>query len=247
MVEDNKLSKYLISIFFFVLFLLVIIGSIRFNILFNSIKYNLGDYIYGYLGNLLLIGFFASLFFFFFLFFLLRTTKIKNRISISLTFSLITFVLILGIILIPELLGVKEINLNLNPSPFSGEITCNNVDGGVIVIGSKVSCNIETTIKFDYVNLTLTKINSSQTSLILDASNNYSFIMPPDIKRISFELMNNSLKYAVSTSWNYNFKTYDEYESNLPLFLAAFLSLILLAFLTVPQIVLNFKKLFNKQ
>jgi hypothetical protein len=177
---------------------------------------------------------------------------IKNKkfnFSLLITISLISFTIFSGTFIIPQIEGTQPIRFNLNPYPI-GVIECNGSEP-MMLVGDLISCQINITKKSNLtaqaVKIRFTYQNLSSSETVLSRINE-TFIAPSDLRSLYFELLGtNSPNTTISTSWRYHFKTLEEYNADMPIFLASYLSLILLAFATIPSIVLNFKELINKK
>lgn len=167
----------------------------------------------------------------------------KFNMPLLFTIGFITFVIISGLFIVRDLMGTKEIDFYLNPLGFGlGRIVCSS-ESNIILAGELVSCNLKDSIikNYESINVSFTYANLNKSSIILNETSK-TFIAPEKVRYISFELLDPYIS-DVSTGYPHHFKTFEEYEKDKPIFLAYILSLILLAFVTIPSAVLNIRKL----
>ncbi len=167
--------------------------------------------------------------------------KINYPLLISIFF--ITLIIFSGIFIIQDLVGTKKIDFNLNPLGVGlGTISCNG-SKNIMLAGDPVSCNLENkNIIYEGINVSFTYIDLNKSYEILSFEND-TFIAPEKLRYISFGLIGENYPSNISVGFPYHFKTFEEYEKDKPIFLAYILSLIILAFVTIPSAVLTIKKL----
>lgn len=183
------------------------------------------------------------------IFFLLLDATIRLKINVSLLISIffISLIIFSGIFIIQDLMGTKKLELNLNPAGYGlGTINCGDPNN-MILVGDPISCTLENkNIIYSGMNITFTYINQSKSYAFLSSKND-TFIVPEKLRYIYFEVIGTTYPFNISSGFTYRFKTFEEYEKDKPVFLAYILSLIILAFVTVPSAVLNIRKLiFHK-
>ena len=167
----------------------------------------------------------------------------KINISLIISVFFMSWIIFSGIFIVSDVMGLTALELKLNPQNNGlGNIKCNSSDH-VILVGNPVSCEVENNnLKYNEINLTFTYNSGNQSSVILNSTQK-TFLAPKDLRYIYFDLIDEEYSSNISTASIHNFRTYEEYKKGVPVFLAAYLSLILLVFVTVPSSVLNIKKL----
>jgi hypothetical protein len=184
------------------------------------------------------------------LFFLSLNAVISlKRINIPLLISIffISLIIFSGIFIIQDLMGTKKLELNLNPDGYGlGKINCGDPNN-MILVGDAISCTLENkNIIYSGMNITFIHINQSKSYAFLGSKND-TFYVPEKLRYIYFEVTGTTYSFNISSGFPYRFKTFEEYEKDKPVFLAYILSLIILAFVTVPSAVLNIRKLIFKK
>jgi len=160
------------------------------------------------------------------------------------TILLIIFLFYTGIMIIDSKIGIKVIRLKLR-----------NQDGSIyaekgiecsknFLVGENVSCAVLPFLRNTTVNITFIFENGTKEII-----NDLTFIAPNNLQRICFDvegLDSNNLKKHLSVCNSYHFLTNEEYTERKKIFLSYVFGLFGLIFVTVPIVVLNFKKLLGK-
>jgi hypothetical protein len=243
----SKISWTLASFFFLIMIVLLLVESNTFNLMLETLKNNIGDLSFNLLKLDISASLLIAILFFGLLFCLNKIFYTKQNLALIFAISLIIFVLFAGFFIINQTIGYQQIKLNLNPlNQGLGVIECSG-QGEIMLAGDNITCKTPNFDQYEMIKVNFIFKNHSSDSEFIYAETD-TFIAPENLRYIGFELVNENYSEEISTGWPFKFQTLEEYEQNKIFFLTALLSLILLAFATVPSIVLNLKKLIlNKE
>ena len=218
------------------------------------IKNNFGDTFFNTLKSNFIGAMFWLAFPFVAVFTVLKILKKHPNTWLIVTAYVMIFFFLIGIVLVNELTGNKELRFNLNDANNNdariGKINCTS-DEHKLLSDSIIYCNYEprldiyevATVSFELENGTITP---QEMGIDKFRINPLRFEAKPDVKKVNFKLIGNdsqSQKLHLTTGYKYNFPTLNEYNESKNKFTTYLIGLIGFILFSVPMSIVNIRKL----
>lgn len=157
-----------------------------------------------------------------------------------------------GLVLIDKLFGYHQINFILREDGTGsqyGLMSCTSNESGKMLVNSRVNCSATELFNVQQANVTFTYDNGTTSEpLPLDAKQ-LDFTAPPHLSALSFKVIGRDkqdILRNLSTGWSYTFYSPNESTQRRDDLITYLLALLGLIAFSIPQMMVNFNKLYKK-
>ena len=181
-----------------------------------------------------------------------RNTKIKPWFLYTIFIMSVCF--FVGTLLLDNLYGYDPISLQLNEyenvtNKYDAILECNPTDAKYLFVGSHVNCRIIGKYKTDINNATTTFTPYLGDKREINTMELIEFITPENVSRIHFKINATNPDgdmLLLEAAGDRTFYSHEEFRERNEKFITYMILLLGVIFITIPSMVLNFKRLVEK-